>query len=224
MDPFHNWKRKIALVLSFILANCAFAFVPSSQRCIKHHILKYPLNLDTGIPSSSSCLYALDPNILLPTATIAALGGGALWLSGSEDREKKEKYAVWEAENQKLLEEREKLAFVETRETWTVDDIAPYNGSTDEYGPILFAADGEVYNVWKGRHFYGPGCEYHIFAGRDATRLLAKSKLEEETEEEKRKPLTVAEKAALQGWIYTFKNKYEIVGKLEGFDPSTTKF
>merc|ERR1711957_606898 len=98
---------------------------------------------------------------------------------------------------------------------WMEEELSVYDGS-DETGPILFAADGMVFNVWKGRNFYGPGCEYHIFAGRDATRLLAKQKLEGETKEELNGKLSVAEKAVLQGWIYTFKSKYEVVGKLEG--------
>lgn len=71
--------------------------------------------------------------------------------------------------------------------------------------------------------FSHTGCEYHIFAGRDATRLLARNKLEEETEEELKKPLSIADRAFLATWIYTFKNKYDIVGKLEGFDPESTK-
>jgi len=54
----------------------------------------------------------------------------------------------------------------------------------DDDGPILFTADGIVFNVYKGRNFYGPYGEYSIFAGRDATRLLARGKLEEETEED----------------------------------------
>jgi membrane-associated progesterone receptor component len=96
-----------------------------------------------------------------------------------------------------------------------LNKLAEFDG-TDEDGPMLFAADGLVFNVWKGRHFYGPGGEYHIFAGRDATRLLAKTQLEEEEPEQLKVPLNIAEKAALAGWIYTFKNKYEIVGRLEG--------
>jgi membrane-associated progesterone receptor component len=99
--------------------------------------------------------------------------------------------------------------------------LAGFDG-TDEDGPMLFAADGLVFNVWKGRHFYGPGGEYHIFAGRDATRLLAKTQVEEETSEELKVPLNIGQKAALAGWMYTFKNKYEIVGRLEGFDPKST--
>ena len=45
---------------------------------------------------------------------------------------------------------------------------------------------------------------------------------EEEPEDEARKPLNIAERATLAGWIFTFKGKYDIVGKLEGFDPTTT--
>jgi len=74
----------------------------------------------------------------------------------------------------------------------------------------------------QGRNFYLPGSEYHLFAGRDATRLLAKGKLEEETEDERAKPLNMAERAALQGWMWTFQTKYEVVGEIDGFDPKST--
>jgi membrane-associated progesterone receptor component len=68
----------------------------------------------------------------------------------------------------------------------------------DEDGPLLMmAVSGRVFNVWKGRHFYRPGCEYAIFAGRDAMRLLAKQKLEEETLEDLAKLLYVTEKASI---------------------------
>jgi len=61
-----------------------------------------------------------------------------------------------------------------------------------------------------------------LFAGRDATRFLAKTIVEEETPEEAAKPLTMGERAALAGWMFTIRNKYEVVGKLKDFDPSTT--
>ena len=102
------------------------------------------------------------------------------------------------------------------------DDDDDYYYDEDD-GPILFAADGIVFNVYKGRNFYGMGGEYHIFAGRDATRLLAKTKVDEETAFELTQKLNIAERAALAAWIYTFKSKgYDIVGKLQDFDPSTT--
>jgi membrane-associated progesterone receptor component len=102
------------------------------------------------------------------------------------------------------------------------DDDDDYYYDEDD-GPILFAADGIVFNVYKGRNFYGMGGEYHIFAGRDATRLLAKTKVEEESSTELTQKLNIAERAALAAWIYTFKSKgYDIVGKLQDFDTSTT--
>ena len=74
-----------------------------------------------------------------------------------------------------------------------------------------------MFNVGaNGRQFYAAGSEYNVFAGRDATRLLAKGFLVEETPEEAREPLNVAQRAALAGWLFTWKSKYEIVGQLEG--------
>ena len=97
----------------------------------------------------------------------------------------------------------------------------PHDTATEYYdGPILLAVDGTVYNVYKGRNFYGPGGEYAIFAGRDATRLLAKGKLDEETDAEQQQPLNIAERAVLATWIYTFQNKYDIVGPLHDYDRS----
>ena len=152
------------------------------------------------------------------------LGGGAalLWFSGAEERDKRAQYAEWESEEREYQDERARRANVDPRDTWEETDLAQYDGTRDEDGPILFAADGIVFNVWRGRHFYGPGCEYHIFAGKDASRLLAKSKLEEETPEEALVSLNIGERAALATWVYTFKSKYDVVGKLEGFDPGTT--
>jgi len=170
----------------------------------------------------STVLY-IDPTTVAAVAAVVVVGGGGIWLGGADERAQKAKYSEWDAKNKAVTAERERLAYVQPKEFWTEEELSPYDGS-DDTGPLLFAADGNVFNVWKGRHFYGPGCEYHIFAGRDATRLLAKQKLDEETEEEKKANLSIAEKATLQGWLYTFKSKYEVVGKLEGFNPKTTSF
>jgi membrane-associated progesterone receptor component len=155
---------------------------------------------------------------------IVLVGGGGIawWVSGSEERAKRAQYADWEATNKEQREERARLAYMEPREMWTEAELCEFDGTNDdEAGPLLFAASGTVFNVWKGRHFYGPGCEYHIFAGKDATRLLAKSKLEEETPEERSVPLSIGERANLEGWYWIFKNKYEVCGKLEGYDPKS---
>jgi len=174
-------------------------------------------------PKKVSTVLHVDPTAMAAAAAVAFVGGGGIWLGGADERAQKAKYAEWDVKNRAVIAERERLAYIQPKDFWTEEELSPYNG-LDETGPLLFAADGKIFNVSKGRHFYGPGCEYHIFAGRDATRLLAKQKLDEETEEEKKVDLSVAEKAVLQGWLYTFKSKYQVVGKLEGFNPKTTSF
>jgi membrane-associated progesterone receptor component len=161
---------------------------------------------------SSVVVCHLAPEVV--TAGVVVVAGGAWWLSGSEERDKRAMYADWEQKDRERREERARLAYIEPKETWALEELKAFDGKTDEDGPILMAVSGSVFNVWKGRHFYGPGCEYGIFAGRDATRLLAKQKLEEETLEELAKPLNVAEKASLEAWYWIIKNKYEVVGKL----------
>lgn len=113
--------------------------------------------------------------------------------------------------------ERERRARLEPKISWDSAAVAMYDGNLDpEGGPILIALDGYVYNVWKGRNFYGLGGPYSIFAGKDATRLLAKGLLEEETLEVRTIPLTLGERAVLSTWVLKFKAKYECLGRFEG--------
>jgi membrane-associated progesterone receptor component len=165
------------------------------------------------------------------------IGGGGWWwyyVNSAEERQRRDQRRQEEERYETYQRQRAAKAYIEPKEYWTVEELAQYDGTTrsstpttttepeDDEGPILIAADGIVFNVWKGRHFYGPGGEYHLFAGRDATRFLAKTIVEEETPEAAAMPLTMGERAALAAWMFTFKNKYEVVGKLKGFDPSTT--
>jgi len=161
----------------------------------------------------------LVPEIL---ASLAVGFAGWLYIDGADARDRNRMREEEEIRIEEIQAERARLAYIEPKEYWSEAELAPYDGSRDEEGPILLAADGLVFNVYKGRNFYLPGSEYHIFAGRDATRLLARNKLEEETEEEAKKPLNIAERAYLATWMYTFKGKYDIVGKLDEFDLQTT--
>ena len=113
--------------------------------------------------------------------------------------------------------ELERRAYMAPRdEPWSADELRRFDGTgDDEVGPILIGADGLVFNAGKARKFYGPGREYHIMAGRDASRLLAKSLTEEESEEERARPLSLAEQAVLSAWVFSFKQKYDVVGVLE---------
>ncbi|PIA15574.1 cytochrome b5 [Coemansia reversa NRRL 1564] len=102
---------------------------------------------------------------------------------------------------------------------WTKRDISQYTGAEEK--PILIALDGKVYDVTDGRSFYGPGCAYNVFAGRDASRLLATQTFDDGlTEEELDAPidplndLTDDDRESLDAYIGLFGVKYQCVGVL----------
>ena len=118
----------------------------------------------------------------------------------------------------KAMKERKEMVAKMTiapRDDWTLEEIAPHTGGTDEDPkPILFAAKDRVFNVWRGRHFYGCNGGYHCFAGKDATIMLALELLVDPTPEEEEHPYSRAELSTLDGWFDTMAWKYDDVGKL----------
>lgn len=72
-----------------------------------------------------------------------------------------------------------------------------------------------------GRIFYGPGGPYHLFAGKDASRALAKMSFEEKDLTGDISGLGVFELEALQDWEYKFMSKYVKVGTLKKSEATT---
>ncbi|KAJ2711468.1 Dihydrodipicolinate synthase [Coemansia spiralis] len=102
---------------------------------------------------------------------------------------------------------------------WTKRQIAQYTG--EDGAPILIALDGKVYDVSDGRGFYGPGGAYSVFAGRDASRLLATQSFDEGvTETELNAPidplddLAGEDREGLDAYVGLFSVKYHCVGVL----------
>ncbi|KAM3341844.1 hypothetical protein P3S68_026810 [Capsicum galapagoense] len=52
------------------------------------------------------------------------------------------------------------------------EELRDYNGSDSEKS-LLMAIKGKIYDVSTSKMFYGPGGSYAMFAGRDASRVLA---------------------------------------------------
>jgi len=104
--------------------------------------------------------------------------------------------------------------YMEPRKTWQAEELTAFDGSRSPDGPILIAVDGLVFNVARARDLYAPGGEYCTFAGKDASRYLARNSVEDETTEQVQAPLTVAERAALAVWLFSFNRKYDVVGRL----------
>ena len=55
----------------------------------------------------------------------------------------------------------------------SLEELKEYDGS-DPSKPIYLAIRGRVYDVTVGKDFYEPGGPYHLFAGKDCSRALAR--------------------------------------------------
>ncbi|KIY44714.1 cytochrome b5 [Fistulina hepatica ATCC 64428] len=103
-------------------------------------------------------------------------------------------------------------------ETYTQKTLEPFHGK--DGGRILLAINGIVFDVTAGRNFYGPNGMYGNFAGRDASRGMAKQSFDMEMLTPIDQPLDKLEDLKseeienMKGWIEHFSNKYIICGKL----------
>ncbi|EMD35764.1 hypothetical protein CERSUDRAFT_84868 [Gelatoporia subvermispora B] len=103
-------------------------------------------------------------------------------------------------------------------QTFTPKTLEPFNG--EEGKRILLAIKGVVYDVTAGRNFYGPNGMYANFAGRDASRGMAKQSFDTEMLTpidqplDKLDDLTPEEIENMKGWMDHFQNKYIVCGRL----------
>ena len=105
------------------------------------------------------------------------------------------------------------------------EELAKYDGHSEEVpdgyatAPIYLGAGDKVYDVsFGGVGFYGAKGGYNRFAGKDASRALAKMSFEpEDIENTSVEDLEEKNIKILDDWIKTFadKKKYPIVGKLK---------
>jgi len=91
------------------------------------------------------------------------------------------------------------------------EELSQYDGS-DPKKPLLMAIKGQIYDVTQSRMFYGPGGPYALFAGKDASRALAKMSFEPQDLTGDITGLGPFEHDALQDWEYKFMSKYVKVG------------
>ncbi|XP_054776068.1 membrane steroid-binding protein 1-like [Prosopis cineraria] len=102
----------------------------------------------------------------------------------------------------------------------TEEELKAYDGS-DPKKPLLMAIKGQIYDVSQSRMFYGPGGPYALFAGKDASRALAKMSFEEKDLTGDISGLGPFELDALQDWEYKFLSKYVKVGTIKKSVPVT---
>ncbi|KWU46102.1 cytochrome b5 [Rhodotorula sp. JG-1b] len=96
---------------------------------------------------------------------------------------------------------------------FTKEELAKNDGR-DENTPIYVAIKGRIYDVSAKRDMYGPGCGYHVFVGKDASRGLGKSSLKPEDAVSDYSTLTAEEQQVLDDWEKYFQKRYNIVGRV----------
>ncbi|XP_005175634.1 membrane-associated progesterone receptor component 1 [Musca domestica] len=101
------------------------------------------------------------------------------------------------------------------RRDFTVAELRQYDGTGPD-GRVLIAVNGNVFDVTRGKRFYGPGGPYASFAGRDASRNLATFSVaaNDKDEYDDLSDLSAMEMDSVLEWEMQFKEKYDLVGKL----------
>ncbi|XP_050307934.1 membrane-associated progesterone receptor component 1-like [Anthonomus grandis grandis] len=97
---------------------------------------------------------------------------------------------------------------------FTILELKQYTGQQED-GRVLIAVNGKVYDVTKGKRFYGPGGPYAAFAGTDASRGLATFNVAPGGDQyDDLSDLSPMEMESVKEWELQFNEKYEYVGRL----------
>ncbi|XP_023332818.1 membrane-associated progesterone receptor component 2 [Eurytemora carolleeae] len=94
--------------------------------------------------------------------------------------------------------------------------LREYDGSDNGgKGRVCVAVNGKIFDVTRGRRFYGPGGPYSGFAGRDASRGLATFSVEPVSDDyDDLSDLKPSELEQVKEWELQFNEKYDYVGRL----------
>ena len=96
----------------------------------------------------------------------------------------------------------------------TLQQLKVYDGlSEDCEGRICVAVNGKIFDVTKGKRFYGPGGPYSGFAGRDASRGLATFSVEPVSDDyDDLSDLKPGEMEQVQEWELQFRyNRFYVL-------------
>ncbi|XP_073339144.1 neudesin [Pagrus major] len=95
---------------------------------------------------------------------------------------------------------------------FTEEELKRYDGR-EEGQPIYMAVKGVVFDVSKGKEFYGKDAPYNSLVGKDSTRAVAKMSLDPEDLTSDTTGLTKEQLESLDSVFEgTYKRKYPIVG------------
>ncbi|KAI9584384.1 neuferricin homolog [Glossina fuscipes] len=98
----------------------------------------------------------------------------------------------------------------------TKEQLNEFNGVGGQ--PIYLGLLGRVYDVTRDEKYYGPGCNYHFLAGRDASVAFITADFKNYVEDEADNVLALKSPAILSliNWEKHYKSDYIYKGKLIG--------
>jgi len=100
------------------------------------------------------------------------------------------------------------------KQDMTLQQLRKFDG-TQEDGRVLCAINGRIFDVTKGKRFYGPGGPYSSFAGHDASRALAMFQTDLVKEEyDDLSDLNSHQMESVKEWELQLADKYDVVGRL----------
>ncbi|MCL4143202.1 UNVERIFIED_CONTAM: hypothetical protein GTU68_020379 [Idotea baltica] len=95
----------------------------------------------------------------------------------------------------------------------TLEQLRKYDG-TDADGRVCVGVNGKVFDVTRGKKFYGPGGPYSAFAGHDATRALATFSVNDVKDAyDDLSDLSSMQMDSVREWEMQFNEKYDYIGK-----------
>ena len=97
-----------------------------------------------------------------------------------------------------------------------LDELHEYNG-VNKGELVYLCVDGTVFDVTKGKQYYGVGGGYGLFAGNDITYSLAINSLNKKDLNIFEFELTEKQEKALKKWKAFYLKTYKVVGKLNKF-------
>lgn len=116
--------------------------------------------------------------------------------------------------NEPQVEEQEDTVLPKMKKRdFTIQELREFDGTKGD-GRILVAINGKVFDVTKGKHFYGPGGVYSTFGGHDASRGLATFSVSGKDEYDDLSDLNSLELESMLEWETQFMEKYDYVGRL----------
>eukprot|EP01091_Cochliopodium_minus_P002318 TRINITY_DN1217_c0_g1_i1.p1 TRINITY_DN1217_c0_g1~~TRINITY_DN1217_c0_g1_i1.p1 ORF type:complete len:189 (+),score=62.88 TRINITY_DN1217_c0_g1_i1:1-567(+) len=100
----------------------------------------------------------------------------------------------------------ERLKFMNKQE------LIVYNGTDNER--IYVGIKDRIFDVTRGKNFYGPNCSYNSLTGKDSTVALGKMDLNKDFGDLKYDSLDKDEKEVADDWENKFLTKYDLVAIL----------